>query len=84
MFFFLWRKKGSKDQSLPMILQWTNVTNEVNNSKYSLQVQQQNGQTATSRDVPISQVQKRHSSYRSQLSSAGSFGTVITYADGMI
>lgn len=83
MFFFIWRKKGSKDQSLPMILQWTNVTNEVNNSKYSLQVQQQNGQTATSRDVPISQVQKRHSSYRSQLSSAGSFGTVITYADDL-
>lgn len=65
------------------------ITDE-NVSEHSIQFKQQTV-TLTREAVAVSQgdilppqAQKRHSSYRSQLSSAGSLGTVITYADGMI
>ena len=86
MFSFVWRKRKMKHQGLPMILQETNLINEDQDCAASLQIKQQNGQsTGTETDTLVAQVQNSNSrTYRSQLSSAASAGTVITYAEGML
>lgn len=84
MFFFVRKKIELKRQGLPMILQETNFMNDLQEGTSHVEVKQENGQSATSqRDSLVAQVRKRNSSYRSQLSSAASAGTVITYAEGM-
>ena len=84
MFFFIRKKRELKHQGLPMILQETNFMNDLQEGTSDVEFKQQNGQSATSqRDSLVAQVRKRNSSYRSQLSSAASAGTVITYAEGM-
>lgn len=84
MFFFVRKKIELKRQGLPMILQETNFINELQEGTSHVEVKQENGQSATSqRDSLVAQVRKRNSSYRSQLSSAASAGTVITYAEDL-
>ena len=64
-------------QNLPVILQESNLMIEAEeNMPPSPTYTVSNGQVAVAR--------KRNSSYRSQLSSVASAGTVITYTDGMI
>ena len=64
-------------QNLPVILQESNLMIEAEeNMSPSPTYTVSNGQVAVAR--------KRNSSYRSQLSSVASAGTVITYTDGMI
>ena len=64
-------------QNLPVILQESNLMIEAeDNTPPSPTYTVSNGQVAV--------VRKRNSSYRSQLSSVASAGTVITYTDGMI
>ena len=64
-------------QNLPVILQESNLMIEAEeNVPPSPTYTVSNGQVAFAR--------KRNSSYRSQLSSVASAGTVITYTDGMI
>ncbi|KAK2559526.1 Fibroblast growth factor receptor 3 [Acropora cervicornis] len=88
--FLVWKRRRSKDQSLLMILTWKKAINDENISEHSIQVKQQTveltGETVavSQGDILAPQAQKRHSSYRSQLSSAGSLGTVITYADDLL
>lgn len=85
MFFFAWRKREMKHQGLPVILQETNLINGEQGSAASLQIKQRNGQSAAMEtDTLVAQVQNSNGrTYRSQLSSAASAGTVITYAEGM-
>ena len=64
-------------QNLPMIVQESNLLIEAeDNIAPSPKNMVLNGQVAI--------VRKRNSSYRSQLSSVASAGTIITYTDGMI
>ena len=85
IFFFKWRQKEKKNQGLPIILQECNLPDEQNGSTPPLPVKLQNGHlsSATQRDSLIPLIKKRNSSYRSQLSSSASGGTVVTFADGM-
>ena len=73
--YFTWKKRrGGKMQQ---ILQESNLMIEVeDNIPPSPKNIVSNGQVAI--------VRKRNSSYRSQLSSVASAGTIITYTDGMI
>ena len=83
MFFLVWRKRGLKHHGLPIILQESNLLNEGQDSVPPLQIKQQNGQLAVTQGDSAA-IRKRNSSYRSQLSSAASAGTVITFAEGML
>lgn len=78
MIYVAWKKRGGKmQQNLPVILQESNLMIEAEeNMPPSPTYTVSNGQVAIAR--------KRNSSYRSQLSSVASAGTVITYTDGMI
>ena len=79
MIYVAWKKRGGgkMQQNLPVILQESNLMIEAEeNMPPSPTYMASNGQVAV--------VHKRNSSYRSQLSSVASAGTVITYTDGMI
>lgn len=79
MIYIAWKKRGGgkMQQNLPVILQESNLMIEAEeNVPPSPTYTVSNGQVAVAR--------KRNSSYRSQLSSVASAGTVITYTDGMI
>lgn len=75
-----------KHQGLPVILQETNLINGEQGSAASLQIKQRNEQLAAMEtDTRVAQFQNSNGrTYRSQLSSATSAGTVITYAEGML
>lgn len=82
----IWKRKELKHQGLPIILQESHSPDEECDSAPPLPVKLQNGclPTAPQRDSLIPLIRKRNSSYRSQLSSSASGGTILTYADGML
>ncbi|KAJ7336594.1 hypothetical protein OS493_011810 [Desmophyllum pertusum] len=84
MFFLIWRKRYLKHQRLPIILQELNSPDEEHNGAPSPPVRLRNGHltTGTQRESFIPLIQ-RNSSYRSQLSSSTSGGTILTYADDL-
>lgn len=79
IFFLIWKRKELKHQGLPRILQETNSTTEERDSALPLPVIFQNGHSLRDSLVPL--IHKRNSSYRSQLSSSASGGTILTFAD---
>lgn len=82
IFFLIWKRKELKHQGLPRILQESNSPSEERDSAPPLPVKFQNGHTQRDSLIPL--IRKRNSSYRSQLSSSASGGTVLTFADGML
>ncbi|PFX31063.1 fibroblast growth factor receptor 3-like [Stylophora pistillata] len=85
VFFFKWKQKEKKNQGLPIILQEPNLPEEGIDGTPPLSVNFQNGHlvASTQRHSLLPLIHKRHSSYRSQLSSSASGGTVVTYADDL-
>lgn len=86
IFLLIWKRKELKHQGLPIILQESNSPGEERDSAPPLPAKLQNGHlsAATQRDSLIPLIRKRNSSYRSQLSSSASGGTIMTFADGML
>lgn len=82
MFVIVWKRKGTMPQGLPVILQESNLNIEAQDSAPSPENKLSNGQL-TQRDSLVTLTRKRNSSYRSQLSSSASAGTVITYTDDL-
>ena len=83
IFFLIWKRKELKHQGLPRILQELNSpTEEQRHSALPLPVEFQNGHSLRDSLIPI--IHKRNSSYRSQLSSSASGGTILTFADGTL
>ena len=82
IFFLMWKRKELKHQGLPRILQESNAPSEERDSAPPLPTNFQNGHSIRDSLIPI--IHKRNSSYRSQLSSSASGGTVLTFADGML
>lgn len=85
VFFFKWRQKEPKNQGLPIILHEPDSPQEQIDGTPPLSVKFRNGllTASTQRDSLLPLIHKRNSSYRSQLSSSASGGTVVTYADGI-
>ncbi|KAL9983803.1 hypothetical protein ACROYT_G006033 [Oculina patagonica] len=83
IFLLIWKRKELKHQGLPIILQESNSPGEERDSAPPLPAKLQNGHlsAATQRDSLIPLIRKRNSSYRSQLSSSASGGTIMTFAD---
>lgn len=79
IFFLIWKRKELKHQGLPRILQESNSPTEGHHSALPLPVMFQNGHSLRDSLVPL--IHKRNSSYRSQLSSSASGGTILTFAD---
>ena len=82
IFFLIWKRTELKHQGLPRILQESNSPIEKRDSALPLPVKFQNGHSPRDSLVPL--IHKRNSSYRSQLSSSASGGTILTFADGML
>ena len=82
IFLLFWKRKELKHQGLPRILQESNPPIEERDSALPLPVKFQNGHSPRDSLVPL--IHKRNSSYRSQLSSSASGGTILTFADGML
>lgn len=82
IFLLIWKRKELKHQGLPRIRQESNVPSEERDSAPPLPVKFQNGHSIRDSLIPL--IRKRNSSYRSQLSSSASGGTVLTFADGML
>jgi len=78
----IWKRKALKHPGLPRILQESNSPIEERNSAPPLPVKFQNGHSPRDSRIPL--IHKRNSSYRSQLSSSASGGTILTFADGML
>lgn len=78
----IWKRKELKHQGLPRILQESNSPIEEHDSAPPLPVKFQNGHSLRDSLIPL--IHKRNSSYRSQLSSSASGGTILTFADGML
>ncbi|RMX38498.1 hypothetical protein pdam_00015234 [Pocillopora damicornis] len=85
VFFFKWRQKEPKNQGLPIILHEPDSPEEQIDGTPLLSVKFRNGllTASTQRDSLLPLIHKRNSSYRSQLSSSASGGTVVTYADDL-
>lgn len=86
IWLFIWKRKELRHQGLPIVLQESNSPGEQCDISPPLPVKLQNGHLSavTQRDSFVPLIRKRNSSYRSQLSSSASGGTILTFADGML
>ena len=82
MLFVIWQKKGFRFQGMPRFLFQPNSPEQEHDTAALSSNQQRDHLTKNQRTSLIPLIRNRNSSYRSQLSSAASSGTVLTYADG--